>query len=47
MKKFLLPIILISSYFAAQAPAGYYDGTTGLTGYALNQSFMISFRRKI
>jgi endonuclease I/chitodextrinase len=35
MKKFLLPIILISSYFAAQAPAGYYDGTTGLTGYAL------------
>ncbi|WP_185204518.1 endonuclease [Chryseobacterium sp. C3] len=35
MKKILLPIILISSYFAAQAPAGYYDGTTGLTGYAL------------
>ncbi|PVV55604.1 endonuclease [Chryseobacterium sp. HMWF035] len=35
MKKFLLPIIMISSYFAAQAPAGYYDGTTGLTGYAL------------
>lgn len=26
---------MISSYFAAQAPAGYYDGTTGLTGYAL------------
>lgn len=35
MKKLLLPIIMISSYFAAQAPAGYYDGTTGLTGYAL------------
>ena len=35
MKKLLLPVILISSYFAAQAPAGYYDGTTGLTGYAL------------
>jgi len=35
MKKFLLPIIMISSYFAAQAPAGYYDGITGLTGYAL------------
>ncbi|SIS59567.1 endonuclease [Chryseobacterium gambrini] len=35
MKKFLLPIIMISSYFAAQAPAGYYDGTTGLTGYTL------------
>lgn len=35
MKKFLLPIILISSYFAAQAPAGYYNGTTGLSGYAL------------
>ncbi|MCQ9639601.1 endonuclease [Chryseobacterium sp. WG14] len=35
MKKLLLPIILISSYISAQAPAGYYDGTTGLTGYAL------------
>ncbi|UWX61923.1 endonuclease [Chryseobacterium oranimense] len=35
MKKFLLPIILIASFVSAQAPAGYYDGTTGLTGYAL------------
>jgi endonuclease I len=35
MKKFLLPIILITSFVSAQAPAGYYDGTTGLTGYAL------------
>ncbi|PWN59392.1 endonuclease [Chryseobacterium viscerum] len=35
MKKILLPIILISSYFSAQAPAGYYNGTAGLTGYAL------------
>lgn len=35
MKKLLLPVILISSYFAAQAPTGYYDGTTGLSGYAL------------
>jgi len=35
MKKFLLPIILISSFISAQIPAGYYDGTTGLTGYAL------------
>ncbi|WP_137904078.1 endonuclease [Chryseobacterium sp. 2VB] len=35
MKKILLPILLISSYSAAQAPAGYYDGTAGLTGYAL------------
>ncbi len=35
MKKLLLPIIMISSYFAAQAPTGYYDGTAGLTGYAL------------
>ncbi len=26
---------MISSYFAAQAPTGYYDGTAGLTGYAL------------
>ncbi|REC42904.1 endonuclease [Chryseobacterium pennipullorum] len=37
MKKILLPLILVSSYIStsAQAPAGYYDGTTGLTGYAL------------
>jgi len=35
MKKLLLPIILFSSYISAQAPAGYYDGTAGLTGYAL------------
>ena len=35
MKKLLLSIILISSYFSAQAPAGYYDAATGLSGYAL------------
>ncbi|KFF17406.1 endonuclease [Chryseobacterium sp. JM1] len=35
MKKLLLPIILISSFISAQAPAGYYDGTVGLSGYAL------------
>lgn len=35
MKKILLPIILFSLFFSAQAPAGYYDGTAGLTGYAL------------
>ncbi|MEI3791040.1 MULTISPECIES: endonuclease [unclassified Chryseobacterium] len=35
MKKLLLPVILISSFAVAQAPAGYYDGTVGLTGYAL------------
>jgi endonuclease I len=35
MKKLLFSIFLISSYFAAQIPAGYYDGTAGLTGYAL------------
>lgn len=35
MKKLLLPIILFSFYISAQAPAGYYNGTTGLTGYAL------------
>lgn len=35
MKKLLFPLLLISSYFAAQIPAGYYDGTAGLTGYAL------------
>jgi endonuclease I len=35
MKKLLLPIVLISPYIAAQAPAGYYNGTSGLSGYAL------------
>lgn len=35
MKKILLPIILISTYISAQEPAGYYNGTAGLTGYAL------------
>lgn len=35
MKKLLFPVILFSSFIFAQAPAGYYDGTTGLTGYAL------------
>lgn len=35
MKKFLQLFILITSYSAAQAPAGYYDGTSGLSGYDL------------
>ena len=35
MKKLLLPIIFLSSFAFAQIPAGYYDGTTALTGYAL------------
>ncbi|MDQ0781722.1 endonuclease [Chryseobacterium sp. W4I1] len=35
MKKLLFPVILISALVAAQAPAGYYNGTVGLTGYAL------------
>jgi endonuclease I len=35
MKKIILPILLVSSYITAQIPAGYYDGTAGLTGYTL------------
>lgn len=35
MKKVLFPILLFSSYIFGQIPPGYYDGTTGLTGYAL------------
>ncbi|GAB0157533.1 hypothetical protein CHRYSEOSP005_28110 [Chryseobacterium sp. Alg-005] len=35
MKKILFPLILFSSYISAQIPAGYYDGTAGLSGYAL------------
>lgn len=35
MRKLLLPVFLISAYVSAQIPAGYYDGTAGLAGYAL------------
>lgn len=35
MNKILFSILLIPACLAAQAPAGYYNGTTGLTGYAL------------
>lgn len=35
MKNFLIPVLLLSAGFNAQAPAGYYNGTSGLTGYAL------------
>lgn len=35
MKKLLLPIVLISASISAQIPSGYYNGTTGLIGYAL------------
>lgn len=35
MKKFLFSAVLLSTCLSAQAPAGYYDGTTGLTGYPL------------
>ncbi|MDF2550737.1 MAG: C-terminal target protein [Chryseobacterium sp.] len=35
MKKFLFPVLFISTYAFAQIPAGYYDGTSGLSGYAL------------
>ncbi|KQS92514.1 endonuclease [Chryseobacterium sp. Leaf394] len=35
MKKFLFSAVFLSAILSAQAPAGYYDGTTGLTGYAL------------
>ncbi len=35
MKKLLFPILLISPSVSAQIPAGYYDETAALTGYAL------------
>lgn len=35
MKKLLLPVLLISSLALAQVPTGYYNGTSGLSGYAL------------
>lgn len=35
MKKFLFSLFLFPFFLFAQAPAGYYDGTDGLTGYQL------------
>lgn len=35
MKKFLFSAVFLSAILSAQAPANYYDGTAGLTGYAL------------
>lgn len=35
MTKFLFSAVFLSALLQAQVPAGYYDGTTGLTGYAL------------
>ncbi|KQK25640.1 endonuclease I [Chryseobacterium aquaticum] len=35
MKKLLFPILFISIFASAQIPTGYYDGTAGLSGYAL------------
>lgn len=35
MKKILFSAVFLSAILSAQVPAGYYDGTVGLTGYAL------------
>ncbi|CAA7389506.1 endonuclease [Chryseobacterium fistulae] len=35
MKRYLFPTILLSYCFYAQVPSGYYNGASGLTGYAL------------
>ena len=35
MGKFILPALFVSSFIFAQIPSGYYDGTSGLSGYAL------------
>ncbi len=35
MRKFILPALFVSSFIFAQIPSGYYDGTSGLSGYAL------------
>lgn len=37
MKKYIFPAILFSIFAKAQIPAGYYDGTSGLSGYALKE----------
>ncbi|MCJ7936096.1 MAG: endonuclease [Chryseobacterium sp.] len=46
MKKLLFPIFLISSCISAQLPAGYYNGTAGLTGYALKSKVHDIISRK-
>lgn len=35
MKKLLFPFLLLTFFIDAQVPSGYYNGTAGLTGYAL------------
>ncbi len=35
MKQILFSIFFLPAYFFSQAPADYYDGTTGLSGYEL------------
>lgn len=35
MRKTLFSVLFLSALVSAQIPAGYYDGTTGLSGYAL------------
>lgn len=35
MKKLYLPLAMLPILLVAQAPAGYYNGTGGLSGYAL------------
>ena len=35
MRKTLFSVLFLSAVVSAQIPSGYYDGTTGLSGYAL------------
>ena len=47
MKKFLLFLFMVPMIYLAQIPAGYYNGTEGLTGYALKSKVHEIISQKI
>ena len=47
MKKILLFLFMVPMMYLAQVPAGYYNGTEGLTGYALKSKVHEIISKKI
>lgn len=47
MKKVLLPILLFPTFAFSQIPAGYYNGTAGLSGFALKSKLREIIGQKI
>ncbi len=47
MKKYLLPALLLPFLAFSQVPAGYYNGTAGLTGFALKSKLHEIISQKV